>query len=75
MSVMAIADFLDGSDLIERAKIDVAIPFIQGRFGRVHLYVMRLKAIGRPKIHRVAGADCWGSPKNVDKWIFYPNWQ
>ena len=76
MSVMAIADYLDEFDLIERDKIDVAIPFIQGRFGRVDLYVMRRKGIvGRPKSVVLPVPIAGVQPKMLIKWIFYPNWQ
>ena len=67
ISVMAIADYLVRTDQKKRDDIDIAIPFIQGCFNSVVLYVMRLKGVGSPKIHYVTGTKFWDSPDNTGK--------
>ena len=64
MSVLAIADYLVEHCQWKRADIDIAIPFIQGCFQSVELYVMRLKGDGSPEIHCVTGTTYWGSTNN-----------
>ena len=67
MSVMAIADYLVENDKIERSDIDLAIPFLQGHYKSVDLYVMRLQGKGSPKIHYVSATKFWDSPNSFGK--------
>ena len=67
MSVMAIADFLVEKRNIDRANIDIAIPFIRGCFACVELCVMRLKGVDSPKFHLVFSTRLWGSPDHSGK--------
>ena len=57
MSLLAIAEYLVDEGKKDRDELDIAIPFIQGSFQGVELYVMRLQGRGCPKIHVISTCE------------------
>jgi hypothetical protein len=66
MSVMAIADYLVVKENQKIDDIDIAIPFIQGNYDQVELYVMRLHE-GYLKIHFITAASFWDAVPNISE--------